>query len=88
MLVKLSSIIFPTPYTQDKCEHVPPLKKKKKVSEKMLAEIITVSIISDGPFRSDSSHLAAQWKRKCCWINPEPFLFPFGAIDCPFRHIY
>ena len=78
--MKLSSIIFPTPYTQDKCEHVPPLKKKKKVSEKMLAEIITVPIISDGPLRSDSSHLAAHWKRKCCWINPARFLFLSGAI--------
>ena len=91
MLVKLSSIIFPTPYTQDQCEHIPPLKQKKKVSEKMLAEIITVSIILDGPFRNDSLHLAVQWKRKRCWINPARFLFLSGAIrqadkDCLFCH--
>ena len=41
-----------------------------------------------GPFRDDASHFAAQWK--CCWIDPAPFLFPFGAIqsddkDCLLR---
>ena len=32
-----------------------------------------------GPFRNDASHFAAQWK--CCWIDPAPFVFPFGAIQ-------
>ena len=46
-------------------------------------DLYYVSIISDrffGPFRNDSSRFAAQWKQKCCWIDPTRFLFPFGAI--------
>ena len=33
-----------------------------------------------GPFRNDLSRFAAQWKQKCCWVDPAPLLFPFGAI--------
>ena len=42
-----------------------------------------------GPFRNDPSYFAAQWKRKCGWIDPSRFLFPFGTIryykDCLLR---
>ena len=32
-----------------------------------------------GPFRNDLPHTAVQWKQNGYRIDPERFLFPFGA---------